>query len=75
LAWVVLCALALWTDTWCGLVLVWLAAMTGDVIRAAAGRMNASAAIRRLNEVITSGVLRVCCEGINELTVEARFSP
>ena len=38
--------------------MVWLAAITGDAAKAAAGRTKASAAIRRLNEVITSVVLR-----------------
>jgi hypothetical protein len=55
-------------------VLVWLAAMTGDATRAAAGRRIASAAIRRLNEVITSvcsGVLR----GGKGLIVGTRISP
>lgn len=61
LAWWVLWALALWTDAWC-FALVWLAAMTGDVTRAAAGTTNASATIRRLNEVI-KGVAPDECEG------------
>jgi hypothetical protein len=54
LVWVVLCATVLWLETWCGFALGWLTAMAGDVTRAAAGTMTASAAIRRLNEVITS---------------------
>jgi hypothetical protein len=59
LAWVVLWMAALWTDTWCGFALAGVAAMTGEVTRAAAGSRIASAAIRRLNEVITS----VCSGG------------
>ena len=56
MVWVVLCATVLWIGAtwWVLVVLVWLAAMTGDVTRAAAGTMNASAAIRRLNEDVTS---------------------
>ena len=68
-----LCRLALCTDVWC--VLVWVAAMTGDATRAAAGRTKASAAIRRLNEVFTS----VCSEGVegggDKLTVGANVVP
>ena len=48
-------ALALWTDRWWDFVLVWLAARTGVVTRAAAGSTTASVAIRRLNERVTSG--------------------
>ena len=54
--------------------MVWLAAMTGDATKAAAGRTNASATIRRLNEVITS----VCSERVvraNKLIVGAKCSP
>lgn len=53
-------ALALWTVVWWVLALAWVAAMTGDVTRAAAGRTTASVAIVRLNEVITS----VCSEWV-----------
>lgn len=61
-----MCDLALWVE-WCfvGVVVVeveasgWLAAMTGAATKAAAGRTNASAAIRRLYEVVTSG-----CSGV-----------
>jgi uncharacterized membrane protein YjjP (DUF1212 family) len=53
-----LCMLVLWTDEWWDFALACVAAMTGDATRAAAGRTKASAAIRRLNEVITS----VCSE-------------
>ncbi len=48
--------------------------MTGDVIRAAAGRMNANAAIRRLNEDITSMCSRYVNEG-RKLTAGANVAP
>jgi len=62
LAWLVLWAAALWTETWCDLALAGVAAMTGEVTRAAAGSRIASAAIRRLNEVITSVCSGTGCE-------------
>ena len=54
----VLCVLVLWVEVWCG-ALVCVAAMTGDAAKARAGGTKANAAIRRLNEVITSG-----CSGL-----------
>jgi hypothetical protein len=53
---VVLCTtLVLWTAVVrCVTVLVLVAAIAGDPARATTGRMKAVAAIRRLNEVITS---------------------
>jgi len=54
-----LCVPALWIDTWWVFDLAWFAAMTGVVTRAVTGTTNVSAAIRRLNEVITS----VCSGG------------
>jgi hypothetical protein len=74
LEWEFLWLLTLWTDVWCVFDLVWLEAMAGDTTRAAAGRKNANAAIRRLNEVITS----VCSgglEGRKRLPVGVKFSP
>jgi hypothetical protein len=65
--------LALWVDEWWDLpVLVWLAAITGAAVKAAAGRTNASAANRRLYDEVTS----VCSGGKNGakgLTVGYRF--
>jgi hypothetical protein len=49
--------------------------MTGDATTAAAGRIMASAAIRRLNEVITSVCSGMGCEGAGGLTAGAKFSP
>jgi hypothetical protein len=49
LAWLALWVLTLWTPVWwVFVVLLWLAAITGVVTRAATGRTNASAAVRRL---------------------------
>ena len=54
-----MCDLVLWVEEWCLPVLVWLAAITGAAVKAAAGRTNTSAAIRRLYDVVTSG-----CSGV-----------
>ena len=45
--------------------------MTGEVTRAAAGMTNASATIKRLNEVITS--VAPILKGADGLAVGARF--
>jgi hypothetical protein len=67
--------LALWIETWCGFVLAWLAAMTGDATSAAAGRTKASAAIRRLNEEFTSICSGWVEGGQDSLTVGANVVP
>jgi hypothetical protein len=65
---------ALCVDVWFDFALWWFAAITGVVTRAVAGTMTANAAIRRLNEVITSVCSRCTAEG-KKLIVGANFAP